>query len=194
MLQGESKEVQTNVTIYSHALLRIHIIGGHRSVWIVPPSLPPHHSDQQPGTSSPPSWLKHSSEGVIWMCRAFFTNSSCPLPWSSTVVSSQMVILPCMLRYSWLHHHASPCRRHPCVPSVSSPVSSVRVESDGILVSFEFEASSLHQCSCRGGNLSHPREAQGRQDTWRQDHSLGMGCRATGVSSVLSVYHWPVGS
>ena len=25
---------------------------------------------QQPGTSSPPSWLKCSSEGVIWMCRA----------------------------------------------------------------------------------------------------------------------------
>ena len=29
---------------------------------IAPPSLPPHHSCQ---TSSSPSWLKHSSEGVI---------------------------------------------------------------------------------------------------------------------------------
>ena len=28
---------------------------------------------QQPGTSSPPSQLKHSSEGVNWMCRASFT-------------------------------------------------------------------------------------------------------------------------
>ena len=46
---------------------------------------------QQPGTSSPPSQLKHSSEGVIWMCRASFTNSSCPLLRSSTVVSSQWV-------------------------------------------------------------------------------------------------------
>ena len=46
---------------------------------------------QQPGTSSPPSRLKRSSEGVIWMCRASFTNSSCPLLWSSTVVSSQWI-------------------------------------------------------------------------------------------------------
>ena len=41
--QGES-EVQINVAIYGHALLRIHIIGGQRSVRIAPPSLPPHHS------------------------------------------------------------------------------------------------------------------------------------------------------
>ena len=37
-------EVWTNTAIYSRALLRIHIIGGQRSVWIAPPSLPPHHS------------------------------------------------------------------------------------------------------------------------------------------------------
>ena len=46
---------------------------------------------QQPGTSSPPSRLKRSSGGVIWMCRASFPNTSCPLPWSSTVVSSQWI-------------------------------------------------------------------------------------------------------
>ena len=43
---------------------------------------------QLSGTSSPPSWLKRSSESIIWMCRASFNNSSCPLPWSRTVVSS----------------------------------------------------------------------------------------------------------
>ena len=53
---------------------------------------------QQPGTSSPPSWLKHSSTGVIWMCKASFTNNSCPLPWSSTVVSSQWI--------GWWYSHA----------------------------------------------------------------------------------------
>ena len=31
---------------------------------------------QQPGTSSPPSRLKRSSTGVIWMCKASFTNNS----------------------------------------------------------------------------------------------------------------------
>ena len=41
---------------------------------------------QQPKTSSPLSRLKCSSEGVIWT--SSFTNSSCPLPRSSTVVSS----------------------------------------------------------------------------------------------------------
>ena len=46
---------------------------------------------QQPGTSSPPSQLKRSSTGVIWMCKASFTNNSCSLPWSSMVVSSQWI-------------------------------------------------------------------------------------------------------
>ena len=42
--QGEVKEVRNNVAIYSHALPRIHIIGGQRSVRIAPPSLPLHHT------------------------------------------------------------------------------------------------------------------------------------------------------
>ena len=46
---------------------------------------------QQPGTSSPPSRLKRSSTVVIWMCKASFTNNTCPLPWSSTVVSYQWI-------------------------------------------------------------------------------------------------------
>ena len=46
---------------------------------------------QQPGTCSPPSWFKCSSAGIIWMCRASFTSSSCPLLRSSTVVSSQWI-------------------------------------------------------------------------------------------------------
>ena len=44
MLQGESEEVWTNAAIYSHALLRISVIRGQRSVRIAPPSLPPHQS------------------------------------------------------------------------------------------------------------------------------------------------------
>ena len=35
--------MRTNIPIYSHALLRIHIIGGQRSVRIARPFLPPHH-------------------------------------------------------------------------------------------------------------------------------------------------------
>ena len=46
---------------------------------------------QQPGTSSPSFQLKGSSEGVIWMCRTSFANSSCPPPRSSTVLSSQLI-------------------------------------------------------------------------------------------------------
>ena len=81
-LQGES----ANKCCYP--LLRMHIIGGQRSVRIAPPSLPLITLVQQSGTFSPLSRLKHSSMGMIWMCRASFTNSSCPLSWSSTVVSS----------------------------------------------------------------------------------------------------------
>ena len=43
--QGESEEVQTNVAIYSHGLLRVHVIRGQRLVRVTPPFLPPHRSD-----------------------------------------------------------------------------------------------------------------------------------------------------
>ena len=49
VIRAKVKEVRTNITIYSHTLLRIHVIGGQRSVRIAPPSLPPHHSDPVPG-------------------------------------------------------------------------------------------------------------------------------------------------
>ena len=45
IIRAKVKKVRTNITIYSHTLLRIHVIGGQRSVRIVPPFLPPHHSD-----------------------------------------------------------------------------------------------------------------------------------------------------
>ena len=42
--QGESEEVRTNTAIYSHELLRIHVIGGQRLGRIAPYFLPPHHT------------------------------------------------------------------------------------------------------------------------------------------------------
>ena len=54
---------------------------------IAPPFLPSDHSS--PATC-PLSQLKHSSVVIIWMCRASFTSSSCPLPWSSTVVAEHV--------------------------------------------------------------------------------------------------------
>ena len=80
VIMAKVKEVRANVAIYSHALLRIHIIGGQRSVRIAPPSLPPTQ--------------RSSSQGLLVLhpgCRASFTNNSCPLPWSSIVFSSQSV-------------------------------------------------------------------------------------------------------
>ena len=62
--QGESEEVWTNSAIYSHALLRIHVIGGQRSVRIAPPSLPPHHSS--PTTRDFQSSI--SVEVHLWGC------------------------------------------------------------------------------------------------------------------------------
>ena len=44
VIRAKVEEVRNNVAIYSHALLRIHVIGCQRSVRIAPPSLPPHHS------------------------------------------------------------------------------------------------------------------------------------------------------
>ena len=115
-------------SIYSHELVKTHVIEGQRSVRIAPPPgllLPPCLLITAVQQLGPSSWLIHSSEqGVIWMCRAYFTNSSCLLPWSCTVVSSQWI--------GWWFSHAcsitadfiiisSP--RYPGVPSVSSPFS-----------------------------------------------------------------------
>ena len=47
---------------------------------------------------------KCSSEGVIWMCRASITSSSC-LPWSSINVSSHWIGWLVVLSYSQLLHH-----------------------------------------------------------------------------------------
>ena len=44
VIRVKLKEVRTNIAIYSHTLLRIHVIGCQRSVRIAPPSLPLHHS------------------------------------------------------------------------------------------------------------------------------------------------------
>ena len=39
VIRAKVKKVQNNVAIYSHALPRIHVIGGPRSVRVAPPSL-----------------------------------------------------------------------------------------------------------------------------------------------------------
>ena len=39
IIRAKVKKVRTNITIYSHTLLRIHVIGGQRSVRIAPPFL-----------------------------------------------------------------------------------------------------------------------------------------------------------
>jgi len=92
-------EVWTNTTIYSHTLYWGWASSEVKGWWWLhlPPSLLI-TAVQQLRTSSSLSQLKHSCEGVIWMCRASFTNSSCPLLWSSTVVSSQWM--------RWLFPHA----------------------------------------------------------------------------------------
>ena len=89
VIRAKVKEVRNNVAVYSHALLRIHVIGGQRSVRIAPPSLPPHHSG--PATRDFQSSIL--VEALFHKCHldASFTNNSCPLPWSSTVVSSQWI-------------------------------------------------------------------------------------------------------
>ena len=59
--QGESEEVWTNVAIYSHSLLRIHVIGGQRLVRIASPSL-------QGGRSNP-----HQFSPVLNLLLSFST-------------------------------------------------------------------------------------------------------------------------
>ena len=71
---------------------------------------------QQPGTSSPPSWFKRSSAGIIWMCGASFT-SSAMVQYGGLLPVDRVVLLPCMLRYHrtepWLEDRSCWWRR-PC--------------------------------------------------------------------------------
>ena len=86
-LNAPVKEVRTNIAIYSHALLRIHITGGQMMVQIVPPSLPPYHSS--------PATRDHLSEVFLKGCnlnlQGLLHQQLLPLLWSSTVVSSLWV-------------------------------------------------------------------------------------------------------
>ena len=59
VIRAKVKEMWTNVAIYSHALPRIHIIGGKKvgeGTLLLPPCLLI-TAVQQPGTSNPSSWL-----------------------------------------------------------------------------------------------------------------------------------------
>ena len=110
VIRAKVKEVRNNIAIYSdtYTLPRytsLEVKG--RWGLLLPPCLLI-TAVQQPGASSPPSRLKRSSTGVIWMCKASFTNNS----WSSAMVQyggllpvDQVVVLPCVFRYSWLLHH-----------------------------------------------------------------------------------------
>ena len=71
VIRAKMKEVRNNVAIYSHALLRIHVIGGQRLVRIAPPSLPPHHSG--PATRDFQSSI---SEHSVETSTSYFPNSS----------------------------------------------------------------------------------------------------------------------
>ena len=115
---------QSNPSIVSYISTLMHIyytshIPSHAQTWhslISRPRPALHHfqystgSDEKlpvlirahPVLSSLPSCLKCSSEGVIWMCRASFTNSSCPWPWSTSYCSLLPVDLVFFLSLSYI--------------------------------------------------------------------------------------------
>ena len=139
VIRAKVKEVQNNVAIYSHALPRIHVIGGQRSVRIAPPSLPPHHSG--PATRDFQSSI--SVEALFYRCHLDVQG-----------LLHQQLLSSAMVQYGGsaggapihvplqLTSPSSPSRRHLGVPSASSPVSvwSLRCRLG---------------CSCRGYDIPH---------------------------------------
>ena len=75
--QGKSGE-SVNKQHCLQPLPTIHVLRSQRLMRIVPPLLPPHHCDPATRYFQSPSQLRRSSKGVIWICRASFTKSSCP--------------------------------------------------------------------------------------------------------------------
>ena len=67
--QGESEDVWIKLVSIGYRLFKVK----GRWAMILPPCLLI-AVVQQPGTSSCLCWLKHSSEGITWMCRASFTS------------------------------------------------------------------------------------------------------------------------
>ena len=131
--------------------MRIHVTG-YRLVRIALPPCLLIIAFQQPVTSIPSTWLKCSSEGVIWMCRASFTNNSCPLPWSTTAVFSQWIGSWFSNTYSAtadfsviLFLQASRCS------AISSPVSVLSPQCRPVLV-YHARPSLTLQKSGRGCN------------------------------------------
>ena len=117
------KEVRNNVAIYSHALPRIHVIGGQRSVRIASPSLPPHHNS--PATRDFQSSIL--IEALFHRCHPDVQGllhqqllSSGPVRWSpsSGLGGGAPMHIPLQLTSP-----SSSSRRHLGVPSASSPVS-----------------------------------------------------------------------
>ena len=100
IIRAKVKEVWTNIAIYSHALLRIHVNGGQKLVRIAPPSLPPHHS-------SPATRNFKSSTSVEMLLRAYHLDVQGIL--HQQLLSSAMVQYSGFLSLSpwwWLEHSA----------------------------------------------------------------------------------------
>ena len=121
VIRAKVKEVQTNFAIYSHALMRVHVIGGQRSVRIasLSPCLPSQWSN---------NWgliVLHLSEGLLCGCHLDVQGLLHQQVLSSTMVLhggllpvDWVVVLPCMLCYSWLLHHLPLAGIPSGVPSV----------------------------------------------------------------------------
>ena len=113
-------KVWTNIAIYSHALLRIHVIGGQGSVRIATPSLPPHHSGPCNNQGLPVlhlGWcalLKGSSGSAgSPSLTATFLCQHCGL-----LLVDWVAGIPCMLYFFIISY-----RRYLSAPSASSPCS-----------------------------------------------------------------------
>ena len=149
-------------------------------VRIAPPSLPSYYSslatrDFQSSISIE-AFLRH----IIWTCRASFTSNSCPLPQFSTVVLllvDLVVVFPLKPTSP-----SSPSRRHPGVPSVSSPVSIWSLQFwpqlQGILY-------TTLDCVPRGNELFHLMpQLQGIRWTAYQDRAPGSNLEMVSLSFI----------
>ena len=79
---------------------------------------------QQTRDSCPLSWLKHSCEGVIWMCRPSFNNSSCPMLWFSMMSPPTELDGGCYACFSLLQQTSSSSSRRDLIVLLQSHVQS----------------------------------------------------------------------
>ena len=168
----------------SNALLRIHIIGGQKSVRIAPPSLPPHHCSPVSKDFQSSISVEALLQGCHLDAQSLLHQQLLPpamIQHKCLLPLDRVVVFQHMLHYSHASSMPSSSRMCPSVPSVLSPVSvsSLQCRPGHSYRGYNIEAFQLHH-----QNHTHPH-------TKTMHRHLGVQLYTWQYMSYRSKTNWP---